>query len=83
MSNRTNRDSVLHNKHPVTGLLREQSVVLSKLQKETEKTQEHNDIMDEWHEVAFIMDRVFLFFYVFATVLTSIIFLAKMTGDDS
>ncbi|CAC5411102.1 CHRNA10 [Mytilus coruscus] len=81
VSNRTNKDLLLHNKDPISGYLREQSTVLSKLEKHAEKDQDLHNNIDEWHEVAFIMDRFFLFFYIFTTVLTSIIFLAKMTED--
>lgn len=78
-TNITNKE-VLHQKDPLSGILREQSMVLHKLGKNTEREQEHNDNLAEWHEIAFIMDRVFLFFYVFTTFLTSVIFMAKMTS---
>ncbi|XP_071169768.1 neuronal acetylcholine receptor subunit alpha-10-like isoform X1 [Mytilus edulis] len=81
VSNRTNKDLLLHNRDPISGYLREQSTVLTKLEKHTEKDQDLRNNIDEWHEVAFIMDRFFLFFYIFTTVLTSIIFLAKMTEE--
>lgn len=80
--NRSTKDLLLQSRDPIPGLLREQSVVLSKLEKNADKEIEENDNLAEWHEVAFIMDRIFLFFYVFATLLTSIIFLAKMTSDS-
>ena len=65
----------------LSGLLREQSAVLEKLEKHTERDKEQADDMDEWHEVAFIMDRVFLYIYIFATAVSSIIFPAKMTSN--
>ena len=71
----------MQNRDTLSGLLREQSTVLEKLEKNTERDKDQADNIDEWHEVAFIMDRVFLCFYIFATALSSIIFLAKMTSN--
>ena len=77
VSNRNTKDIVMQNRDTLSGLLREQSAVLEKLEKNTERDKDQADNIDEWHEVAFIMDRVFLYFYIFA----SIIFLAKMTSN--
>ena len=81
VSNRNTKDIVMQNRDTLSGLLREQSAVLEKLEKNTERDKDQADNIDEWHEVAFIMDRVFLFLYIFVMVLSSIIFLAKMTSD--
>lgn len=81
MSNKNTKDILLQNRDTSSGLLREQSAVLEKLEKNAERDKDQADNIDEWHEVAFIMDRVFLCFYIFATVLSSIIFLAKMTSN--
>ena len=81
MSNKNTKDILIQNRDTSSGLLREQSAVLEKLEKNAERDKDQADNIDEWHEVAFIMDRVFLCFYIFATVLSSIIFLAKMTSN--
>lgn len=81
MSNKNTKDILIQNRDTSSGLLREQSAVLEKLEKNAERDKDQADNIDEWHEVAFIMDRVFLCFYLFATVLSSIIFLAKMTSN--
>lgn len=60
--------------------MREQSTVLNKLEKNTDREIDKKANLAEWHEVAFIMDRVFLFFYIFILLLTFTVFMAEMTS---
>lgn len=80
VTNTSSRDLLLRTGDPMLSLLTEQSDTLKKIEGHMQKDESEEQTNNEWYLLAKVLDRICLYVYIFMTILTSIIFLAKMGG---
>jgi hypothetical protein len=80
VTNTSSRDLLLRSSDPMISILSEQSDTLKKIEGHMQKDESEEQTNNEWYLLAKVLDRMCLYIYIFMTILTSIIFLAKMAG---
>nr|XP_022333675.1 neuronal acetylcholine receptor subunit alpha-9-like isoform X2 [Crassostrea virginica] len=81
VTNTSSRDLLLRSGDPMLTLLTEQCETLKKIEGHMQQDESEEQTNNEWYLLAKVLDRLCLFIYIFMTILTSIIFLAKMGGS--
>lgn len=76
VQNVSTKDLLLRSRDPFISIMREQSSTLNRLEEHVTKGSSGSGVdMDEWHVLSQILDRLFFLFYIFATVIVSLVFL--------
>lgn len=81
VTNTSSRDILLRSSDPMLTLMSEQCDTLKKIEGHMQQDESEEQTNNEWYLLAKVLDRLCLFIYIFMTFLTSVIFLAKMTGS--
>ncbi|XP_021345857.1 neuronal acetylcholine receptor subunit alpha-10-like isoform X2 [Mizuhopecten yessoensis] len=82
VTNNSTTDMLLRTKEPLARLMRTQSTILERVENSLNKSHVVNDVEDEWHQLARVLDRVFLFFYIVISLITSSVFLGIMANNS-
>ncbi|XP_060067251.1 neuronal acetylcholine receptor subunit alpha-9-like [Ylistrum balloti] len=82
VTNNSTTDVLLRTKDPIAKLMRTQSVVLERLENSLNKTNVSDNLEDEWHQLARVLDRLFLFLYIVISLITSSVFLGIMSSNS-
>ncbi|XP_069137246.1 neuronal acetylcholine receptor subunit alpha-9-like isoform X2 [Argopecten irradians] len=82
VTNHSTMDMYLRTKDPLVKLMRTQSIILERVETSLNKNNSVNNVEDEWHQLARVLDRVFLFLYVVISVITSCVFLGIMASNS-
>ncbi|XP_033750113.1 neuronal acetylcholine receptor subunit alpha-10-like [Pecten maximus] len=82
VTNNSTMDMFLRTKEPIARLMRTQSMILERVEDSLNKNNVVDNVEDEWHQLARVLDRVFLILYVTISIITSSVFLGIMASNS-
>lgn len=82
VSNESSTDLFLRARDPLISQMRDQTAVLQRIENSLNKPEVDDQDVLEWKQLSRVLDRVFLFLYIFISIVTSSVFLGIMSGSS-